>query len=506
MGEVRLAEALAALSLATDVGNGLPLEKSLRDAIIAARLARVVGAPPVEQSEAYYAALLRSIGCTAYGHETAAQLGGDDVAFHRVFQVLDPGRPRALAGAVARGMGAWAPTPLERAKIAGTFLLIAGREGKRAGEAACEASAALAGRMRLPAGIAATLVQIWERWDGKGVPAGTKEEALTPAARIVHVADIAEFAHARGGVAAARAEVAARAGGHFDPALARAFDAHAGEILDGLGEADALLAALSEEPAPRRSLPETQLDQLTEAFGDFADLKSPWWVGHSRRVAAIAAAAAPAAGPAMGRAAGLHDLGRVSVPNGIWAKPGPLSAAERDRVRLYPYYTHRILERTPALSSLAATAAAAGERLDGTGYHRSLDGRALDRPMRVLAAADAYAAMTAERPHRPALAPDAAARQLRDGPFCPDAVEAVLSAAGRPPARRRAYPCELTEREVEVLGLLARGLTNKQIAERLVVSPRTVGHHVAHVYAKTGRRTRAGAALFAAEHGLADGR
>jgi DNA-binding NarL/FixJ family response regulator len=127
--------------------------------------------------------------------------------------------------------------------------------------------------------------------------------------------------------------------------------------------------------------------------------------------------------------------------------------------------------------------------------------------MRVLAAADAYAAMTADRPYRRALDPATAARDLRAeadaGRHDAEAVEAVLAAAGHPPARRRAYPRDLTEREVEVLRLLARGMTNKQIAARLVVSPRTVQHHVAHIYPKIGRRSRAGAALFAMEHGLA---
>jgi HD-GYP domain-containing protein (c-di-GMP phosphodiesterase class II) len=178
-------------------------------------------------------------------------------------------------------------------------------------------------------------------------------------------------------------------------------------------------------------------------------------------------------------------------------------------VRLHPYYTERILARTGAFAELAPLAGAHHERLDGSGYHRGLQAASLTRPMRVLAAADAYAAMTAERPHRPALPADAAARELRAegaaGRLCGEAVEAVLEAAGHAPARHRAYPCELTGREVEVLRLLARGLTNKQIAGRLVVSPRTVQHHVAHIYPKIGRRTRAGAALFAMEHGLADG-
>jgi HD-GYP domain-containing protein (c-di-GMP phosphodiesterase class II) len=205
-------------------------------------------------------------------------------------------------------------------------------------------------------------------------------------------------------------------------------------------------------------------------------------------------------------AALLHDLGRVAVPNGIWDKRGSLGGGERERVRLHTYYTERILARTPVFAGVARLAGAHHERPDGSGYHHGLGGDALTAQMRVLACADAYVAMTADRPHRPALTVEQAAAQLRaearDGRLCAEAAEAVLGAAGHERAPREAPPCELTEREVEVLGLLARGLTNKQIAAELVVSPRTVGHHVAHVYDKIGRRTRAGAALFAVEHAI----
>jgi HD-GYP domain-containing protein (c-di-GMP phosphodiesterase class II) len=157
-------------------------------------------------------------------------------------------------------------------------------------------------------------------------------------------------------------------------------------------------------------------------------------------------------------------------------------------------------------AGVARLAGSHHERPDGSGYHRGLGGDALTPQMRVLACADAYAAMTADRPHRPALTAEEAAAELRaearEGRLCAEAAEAVLGTAGHERAPRDAPPCGLTEREVEVLRLLARGLTNKEIAAQLVVSPRTVGHHVAHVYDKIDRRTRAGAALFAAEHAL----
>jgi HD-GYP domain-containing protein (c-di-GMP phosphodiesterase class II) len=455
----------------------------------------------------YYVALLRAVGCTAYAHETAALLGGDDVAFHGLYERLDPGHPAEFLRDVVTGMGAWAG-PAVRARSVARFLTVGRRAAHVAGRSACEVSMSVAGRLGLPRGVAEGLRDVYERWDGRGIPDGTTGERLSLAARVTHVADQVEIAHRAGGAPAAKAVAHRRAGGHFDPRLADAFAHHADEILAGLDESDMLLAALAAEPEPHACFPRTDLDRLARAFADFADLKSPWMLGHSPAVAELAAAAVGESDRHDVRVAGLlHDLGRASVPNGLWDQPRPLTTAQWDRVRLHPHYTQRILARTAAFSNLAALAAACHERLNATGYHRGLPAAGLTQPMRVLAAADAYRAMTAERAHRVALSRDDAAAALRAevaaGRLCRDAVERVLEAAGHGPGPRASRPADLTEREVEVLLLLARGLTNKQIAAQLVVSPRTVQHHVAHIYLKIDRRTRASAAMFAMEHGLA---
>jgi DNA-binding CsgD family transcriptional regulator len=175
-------------------------------------------------------------------------------------------------------------------------------------------------------------------------------------------------------------------------------------------------------------------------------------------------------------------------------------------VRLHPYLTERMLVCSPALAPLAGIAAQHHERLDGSGYPRGLAGGAVSPGGRVLAAADFYRARTEPRPHRPASTAGEAAAQLRAevraGRLDGGAAEAVLSAAGHRATRRPARPAGLTSREIEVLRLLARGLPNKQIAERLVISRKTVSHHVEHIYAKTGTTNRALASLFAASHAL----
>jgi DNA-binding CsgD family transcriptional regulator len=203
----------------------------------------------------------------------------------------------------------------------------------------------------------------------------------------------------------------------------------------------------------------------------------------------------------------VHDLGRVAISTGTWERRGPLSTGEWERVRLHTYFGERVLSRCAGLAPIVAVAARHHERLDGGGYHRGAGAGELPPAARILAAADACQAMGEPRPHRPALASDDVARELDAevvaGRLDGDAVAAVLQAAGvRAGAAPRAFPAGLTGREVEVLRLVARGMSNKAIAARLGLSPKTVGHHVGHVYAKLGVSTRAAAAVFAVEHRL----
>jgi HD-GYP domain-containing protein (c-di-GMP phosphodiesterase class II) len=245
--------------------------------------------------------------------------------------------------------------------------------------------------------------------------------------------------------------------------------------------------------------------------GSFADLKSPYMLGHSHAVAELAARAAveqglPDLATTMRRTGFVHDLGRLGISNAIWDKRGTLGPGEWERVRLHPYLTERMLQQSEALGPLGAIAVQHRERLDGSGYPRGLSGSAISRPARILGAADAYQAMREPRPHRLARSPDDAAAELRAdakaGRLDAESVEAVLSAAGHRISRLRDGPLGLTTREVDVLRLLAVGMSNKEIAQRLVITPKTVGNHVEHIYTKIDIRSRAGAGLFPMRHGL----
>jgi DNA-binding CsgD family transcriptional regulator len=199
------------------------------------------------------------------------------------------------------------------------------------------------------------------------------------------------------------------------------------------------------------------------------------------------------------------------VPAGIWDRPGALGAADWERVHLHPYLTERTLARCTALAELARLAGSHHERLDGSGYHRGVQAGELDLPARLLAAADVVAAMGEARPHRSALElteiARTAAAEVTAGRLDATAVDAALAVSGHPARvrhRSQHWPAGLSDREVEVLRLIARGSTNRQVAALLYLSEKTVGRHIENLYAKLGVSSRAAAALFAMEHHLLD--
>jgi DNA-binding CsgD family transcriptional regulator len=307
------------------------------------------------------------------------------------------------------------------------------------------------------------------------------------------------------------AVVQVRAGHAFDPVVTACLADNAPQILDFDAGASAWDEVLAQEPRPWLVLEGRAVDRALEAMASFTDLISPHLTGHSTGVARLAEAAAvdcrldPAAIRVTRRAGLVHDIGRVAIGAAVWERRGPLTVDDWEQVRLHPYHTERVLCRSPFLAAYAPTAGAHHERLDASGYHRGAAGADLAVPARLLAAADAFHAMTEPRPHRPALTTSDAAKTLaaeaRAGRFDADAVSAVISAAGQP-APRLERPAGLTEREVDVLRLLARGLQTKQIARALAISTKTADHHVQHAYGKLGVSTRAAATLVAMEHGL----
>lgn len=506
----RLADLLGALSLVTDLAAGVPMETSLRTCVLATLLGRAIGLSEEDRADAYYTALLRHLGCTAFAHEAAHLASGDDHALLHTFEVVDRLGGLGTAAHVVRDLARQAPAAARLAAIGRTL----GSPGAAAQltSAQCSQATALAFDLEMRPAVVRALGQIYERFDGQGLSDGRSGDAIEIGARLLHVANVLETQHRHAGRSRAEDEIRRRRGAHLDPRVADVFLAGPGPFWEVLEAPSIWEAFLDAEPGPPRHLGRERREPLARAFGQFADLKIPSKLGHSPAVADLAERAGRVAGlgtadlELLRTAALLHDIGVVSVPNGIWEKRGPLNMVEWERVRLHAYHTQRVLARVPSLGPVAEIAGAHHERCDGSGYPSGSVPAASARAARLLACADVFQALTEPRPHRPAIAPSAAARvleeQARAGRLCASAVECVLAAVGQRRAPEAAPKSLLTEREAEVLVQLARGLTNKEIAVALGISPKTVQHHLAHVYAKVGISTRAAAALFAVRSDL----
>jgi HD-GYP domain-containing protein (c-di-GMP phosphodiesterase class II) len=510
---IRAAELVGALSLATDLGTGQPLEHALRTAVLAVRLGELAGASAEELADTYYVALLHGSGCTSNSHE-ATQLFGEDIMHRAAFFLIDPADPEQVLAFYATHVGPGRPTEVRERMIEAA--LSNPTRARESFAAMCEVAQRFARWLALSAGVEAALEFVFARWDGKGPSAGVGGEELPLPARLLHVARDYSLFLTAAGADDARSVLEGRAGAAYDPRLAELAVRHFDDACAELDDSRMWEHALESEPFPQITLAGAEIDAGFSAFAALTGLKSPWFREHSTNVAELAEAAAwrlglPADTVAMLRRAALAaDLGRVGVSNAVWEKPGPLGFGDWERARLHTHFTERAFAQSKALAPFGLLAGSHHERLDGSGYHRGLRGSALDKPARILAAADSYAAMRAARPHREALEPAAAEEELRReveaGRLDVEAVDAVLAAAGhRVPKRPSELPAGLTRRELEVLLALVLGHSNQTIADELGISAKTVGHHVERVYRKAGVRSRAAATVWAFEHDLVHG-
>src|SRR4051812_39453316 len=457
-GQLRLAELVAALSLGIDLGFSQPMEHVLRQCLIALRLAEILGLDEEFRSTTYYSALLIDVGCHTDAHEQAKWFG-DDIATKATKYDVDM---RSVAGMIhgMRLLGS-GHEPMHRFRIGLEFFLYGHKEVDGMVESHSRLARALARELGLPQRVQDAVGAAYERWDGRGWPGDLKGDGIPLESRVAQLAEFLEVAHRLGGVAAAQALAKERAGSQFDPHLAALFVEHADLILNDVDESQTWDSVIAAEPALRMTLTHDQVERALTGVADFVDLKSPYTLGHARAVADLATAGGrhlglPAPELSLLRHASLvHGFGRLGVSNAIWDKPGPLAAGERERVRMHPYLTERMLSQSPWLAPLGACAVQMRERLDGSGYPRGLSGSAISTPARILAASDVYQSMLEPRPHREARPADDAAAELRAevaaGRLDGDAVQAVLAAAGHVVSRRRDYPAGLTAREVDVL-------------------------------------------------------
>ncbi len=508
---VRRSELVATLALVSDLGMGRPMERVLRQTVVAMRLAEAAEVGPEVRSAAYYTSLITWVGCATDTSELA-ELFGDETTLYADSHDEDLAG-LTMAMFVARHLGNGS-SRLRRVGMVGKFLATAGRSVQAVMESHCQSASDFAGMLELGDSVRAPLVQAFERWDGKGVPGRVGRTDLTMAIRLVHLADAIEAFHHAGGREAAVEVARTRRGTQFDPELVDCFCAQPDAILDGLGSFQAWDEVIDLDPGLGEPLTDAQLDAALFALADFSDLKCPPRVGHSRGVAELVAAAGRTIGMTddevtnLRRAGAIHDVGMVGITSAVWNTTDPWTLAQRERARTHPYLTGRMFAHVGPLAPVVACASQHHERLDGSGYPHGISGSALSMPARLLAVADVYHALLEPRPYRPASDPDTAARTLDDevraGRLDGDASAAVLRAAGHQVRRRAVLPAGLTRREVDVLVLLVRGCSNRTVAEELTISRKTVSSHLEHIYTKLGVSTRTEAALFAMQHGLVD--
>lgn len=516
MTSVRRADFLMALAYATDLATGHSRDFALRSCVLGMRIADVAGLDTEWRRAVWHQALLRYIGCNADSH-LLASAWGDEIALRTELARTDMGNKADVGAAIARALTRkFADLPADAlAEAIADGLSQAPQINIPILSGHCEVAQRIAERIGLPDEIRENLGQLYERWDGKGMPHGVAGEAVKLPVRIVTLAQDAIALSEAYGHEAMKEMIAKRAGGGYEAPLAELFLAHADALMVGLDQPVDREQILELEPLPHAIVSEDGCDDTFLAIADMIDMRMPFTFGHSRAVAALAEAAAtraglPRADVRAARWAGLtHDFGELAVPVATWMRAGKLTERERDAAALHPYHGERVLAALGAETgkAVAALVLRHHERLDGTGYHRHAKAPDLPPAARILAAAEAFQTAREVRPYRPALSDAAAAAKLREavrqGKLCHEAAEAVLAAAGQATRRSSGEKIGgLTARELEVPQLIAGGLTAKEAARHLDISPKTADHHIQSLYAKIGVKTRAGAALFALERGL----
>lgn len=503
MDTVRLGELAAATSLFTDLGTGQPVEHGLRTSLVAMRLSDALGLDSELRQEVFYVTLLRFLGCTADSHLVAEPFGSDDLGF---FSGMAP----VAMGSSLEELAGLFRTAHETVGFPASVRALAGalgdpRQKVRLLDAHCEVASRLATDLGLPVNISGALEYAYARWDGQGVPRGVGGEDVPVSIRVSVVARDVELWGREFGSSRAAETLKQRRERAYDPTVV---DAVLDCGVDALRHCDEGLweSVIGLEPEPWLRVTGEALPQALRALGDFADLKAPEFTGHSRRVERLVADAAGIAGldpeqsGTVALAGSVHDLGVVATPAAVWRRPSP-GPAEIEQARLHPMWSERLLVRVDRLHAVATLAGEHHERLDGTGYPAGRKGD-LSEAAGLLACAEFY-----DEAVRQTRKSDTVIAEMKEmaaaGGLSGRTVAALLDAVGAAyPLVEVNRPAGLTEREVDVLRLLATGSTNRQIAERLGIKPTTVGSHVEHIYAKAGVRSRAAATLFAVEHEL----
>ena len=513
--EGNLAELLCTLSFATGLGFGGHVEHGLRSASLGLYLADELRLTSEEREAIFYGALLKDVACTACSAGIAVFLPENEQISLADVILVDPSRLGDMMGWMSKYFRLDTQFPRRMAKLL-SFMVQCGTVASETMRSHCEIAELFARHLNFPDHVQQALRFQWERWDGKGMAYRLKGSAIPTASRVLHLVQVIELMHHFGGPPAAQTIARDKRATRFDPDAVDAFlslaqRADFWESFEEQSTQEALLARRTATLADQS--PADQSERVCEALADFIDLKTQETWHHSRAVAAVAAGIGTALGlnahelSRLRCAALVHDVGKVAVPVDILTRGEQRSSSEWETYRLHPYYTQRILERVNALQELAQAAAAHHEWFNGQGYHRQLCGEQIPLHGRVLAVANAYARLVRQMGQEDL---EGILRQMRSrvgtqfDPLCYEALAASVTVhekLGAIPCRPRKVG-DLTEREVEVLCLLAQGCNTPQIAHRLHISRKTVEHHISHIYTKIGVTCRTAAAVYAVQQGI----
>ncbi len=434
---VALSEVLAALSYALDLTEGQPIGHTIRTCLIGMRIAEDIGLDEENRTALYYALLLKDAGCSSNAAKMTALFGGDDREVKPYMKFVDWHKRWSLAAKTAMAVGR-GRSLRERASF---FTGIARTPNVTRDLIAirCERGADIVLRLGFPVASADAVRSLDEHWNGRGYPKGLSGEEIPLLSRIANLSQTIEAFFRNGGEAAARAVVRARKGTWFDPKLVRVVQGWKGdrEWWARLTGPDAEALVMTVEPGSgQRVVDEAGLDMIAFAFSEIIDAKSPYTFRHSANVAGFSLAMCkqygmdPIAQRRMHRAGLLHDIGKLGISNSILDKPGRLDDLERAAIERHPVFTSDILSHVSAFSDFAWTAAIHHEKLDGSGYPWKLTGDQLDDSARILCVADVCEALTADRPYRAGMTPEAAFALMRRefaGKLCSTAIDSLES-------------------------------------------------------------------------------
>ena len=407
---VRTGEVLASLSYALDLTEGQPMGHALRSCILGMKIAEEIGLPQSEQADLYYALLMKDAGCSTNASKMYQILGSDDIRAKRDVKTTDWTKVgwESLQYALSH-VKTGAPL-LERVRALVEVAKNQKRNARELVQMRCERGAFIARRIGLSEATAQGIQSLDEMWNGAGQPDGLRGRTIPLISRIMNLCQNLDVFYMAQGPAAALEMANRRSGTWFDPNLIRVFNSLAKSEFLWKDVENASQRVLDFEPV-EHSLPtdEQSLENICLAFADVIDAKSPFTYRHSAGVAGAAVAIARTMGleqedvTDIRRAALLHDIGKLSVPNSILDKPSKLEDSEWKIVKQHPFYTYEILKRNPCFGKLAQMAASHHEKLDGSGYFRGLGAEHLSIPARILVVADIFDALHAKRPYRDSL-------------------------------------------------------------------------------------------------------